>query len=266
MAISLAHRVYDASVPLVILHGLFGSAVNWNSIARKFSRDRPVYTVDLRNHGQSPHTDTMNYPEMAEDVLALLDELGIASAVLVGHSMGGKVAMVTALENPRRVSRLIIVDIAPVTYEHEFDTILDAMEQVQLETLQHREQADAVLAQSVPEAPLRSFLLQNLRRENGRWGWRINIEAIRRSLPSLIGFPDERLADRRYDGETLFLGGSHSTYIRRAYRPVIYKFFPRAHLQKLEGVGHWLHAEQPGEFVARVQSFLGPGSGAPAVA
>jgi pimeloyl-ACP methyl ester carboxylesterase len=259
MAIALAHRVYDASVPLVILHGLFGSAVNWNSIARKFSRDRPVYTVDLRNHGQSPHTDSMDYPEMARDVLALLDGLGIASAVLVGHSMGGKVAMVTALENPRRVNRLVVVDIAPVAYEHEFDTILDAMQRVQLPTLQSREQADAVLAQSVPEAPMRSFILQNLRRENGGWCWRINIEAIRRSIPALVGFPEEHLAGRHYDGDTLFLGGSHSTYIRRAYRPLIHQYFPRAQLQKLEGVGHWLHAEQPGEFVIRVQSFLGPG-------
>lgn len=239
--------------PLLVLHGLFGSARNWQTLAKRFGERRHVYALDLRNHGGAPWAPTMSYPEMAEDVLRFLDDRGFARAAVVGHSMGGKTAMTLALKHPDRVERLVVADIAPVRYTHTHAPFIAAMKAADLEGRTRRSEVDAQLADAVPEAPLRSFLLQNLVLENGAFRWRINLDAAGAEMDKLIGFPD--LGDARYEGPTLFIGGSRSDYITPESEPEIRRHFPNARIAMIPG-GHWIHAERPEEFAELVEGFL----------
>jgi pimeloyl-ACP methyl ester carboxylesterase len=196
----------------------------------------------------------MDYPEMAEDVLRFLDDRGFARAAVVGHSMGGKVAMTLALRHPERVERLVVADIAPVTYTHTHAAYVAAMKAADLAGCSRRPQVEAQLVGAVPEAPLRSFLMQNLVLEEGKFSWRINLDAIGAGMAGLIGYPD--LGDARYDGPSLFIGGGRSDYVRPEHHTAIRRYFPRAEIAMIEGAGHWLHAERPEEFAALVEEFL----------
>jgi len=198
----------NGGTPLLVIHGLFGSARNWQTLAKRFAEQRHVYALDLRNHGGSPWADSMSYPEMADDVLRFLDDRGFPRAAVVGHSMGGKTAMTLALKHPDRVERLVVADIAPVAYTHTHAPFVAAMKRANLEGCTRRSEVEAQLADAVPEAPLRSFLLQNLVMEQGKFHWRINLDAIGSSMADLIGFPD--LGEARYTGPTLFIGGTRS--------------------------------------------------------
>lgn len=243
----------NGGTPLLVLHGLFGSARNWQTLARRFAESRRVYALDLRNHGGAPWADGMSYPEMADDVLRFLDDRGFARAAVVGHSMGGKVAMTLAQTHPDRVERLVVADIAPVAYTHTHAPYVAAMKAADLDGCTRRPQVEAQLADAVPEAPLRSFLMQNLVLENGKFLWRINLDAIGAGMAGLIGYPE--LGDTRYDGPSLFIGGTKSDYILPEHHAAIRRRFPKAEIAMIEGAGHWLHAERPDEFAALVERF-----------
>jgi len=240
--------------PLLVLHGLFGSARNWQTLARRFAERRHVYALDLRNHGGAPWADTMTYPEMADDILRFIEDRGYPRAAVVGHSMGGKAAMTLALRHPQRVERLVVVDIAPVRYTHTHGPYVAAMQRADLDGCTRRSEVEGQLADAVPEAPLRSFLLQNLVLENGRFQWRVNLDAIGAGMDDLIGFPD--LGDARYDGPALFIGGGNSDYITPEHAPLIHRHFPNARIEMIPGAGHWVHAERPEEIAALVEGFL----------
>lgn len=241
--------------PLVVLHGLFGSASNWRGIAKRLAERHTVFTVDLRNHGTSPHTAQMSYAQMAADVRHFIDARGLCEAIIMGHSMGGKVAMRLALDHPARVESLIVVDIAPVPYDHDFVTLIDAMRAVRLQGIERRADAEAQLLSAIPEPALRSFLLQNLVNETGGFRWRINLQAIAQNMPAVLDSPVPTGA-AAYSGPTVFLRGENSEYVRAEHHGRINELFPKAQIEAVPGAGHWLHAEQPTVFLARVGAFL----------
>jgi pimeloyl-ACP methyl ester carboxylesterase len=242
-------------VPLILLHGLLGSLVNWQRIARKLGEQYPVLVPDLRNHGRSPHHPDVSYPAMSGDVLELMDDQGVEQAVLVGHSMGGKTAMSLALEHPDRVERLVVVDIAPVTYEGRLAGLLDALLDLPLAELENRRHADTLLARRVTDKAVRDYMLQNLQRGDKGWRWRSNPRALREGLDYLSAFP-EHSPDHAYPGETLFIRGERSSYIEPRHLPFIRERFPAARIVDVPDAGHWVYAEQPQAFLNVLQGFL----------
>jgi len=240
--------------PLVLLHGLYGHAQNFGTVQRRLSAGRRVIALDLRNHGDSPRAPVMGYAAMAEDVLETLRQASALPAVLIGHSMGGKVAMTAALEAPAAVARLLVADIAPVTYaDHAggHGRLLAAMQSVSLHPGLTRAEAADLLAQSVPDPATRGFLLQNLR-FGAAPQWRIDLPALARALPDLVGWPEP---EGRYAGPALFLAGARSDYLRPEHRPAIRARFPSARFVTLKDAGHWLHADDPDGFVSVVEAF-----------
>lgn len=238
--------LYDgpAATPLLIAHGLFGSARNWNVIAKRLSATRPVVVVDMRNHGASPWFDTHSYPELAEDLAAVMD----GPMDVLGHSMGGKAAMVLALAHPERVNRLVVADIAPVAYTHSQMGPLDAMRGVDLAKVSSR--ADAIAQLDGMPPALIQFLLQSLDTKNRRW--KLNLDVLAAEMDKIVGFPD---VTGQFDGPTLFLSGANSDYVQHAHRDRIKSLFPAAKFAKLSGAGHWLHAEKPRKFEATISAF-----------
>jgi esterase len=255
MTVSLPTVEYGAGPPLAILHGLFGSGRNWASMAQRLAAHYRVIAIDLRNHGASPWAAAMDYREMAEDVRATLQARGYERFALLGHSMGGKVAMTAALEHGGAVERLIVADIAPVAYAVRHLGHVRVMRELDLTTIKRRSDADAALARAIPNAAERAFLLQNLVLEDGRARWRLNLETIEREMPRLVGFPTIP-AGRTYDGPSLFVAGGRSDYLRPDHEPVIRRLFPNAEIANIDNAGHWLHAEQPTAFLAVVEAFL----------
>ena len=261
---SLHYTEQGTGPPLTILHGLFGSGRNWMRVARRLADRFRVITPDLRNHGQSPHLPGMGYPEMAADLFELLERLGLPSTLLMGHSMGGKVAMTAALEAPERVRALIVVDIAPVRYRHSFEPIFQALKPIPVEWIHSRQEAERLLAGTIDDGVLRAFLLQNLNRDENGFHWRINLDAIIAGMPEISDFP---LADggHVYPGPALFLAGEHSHHLRPEHYPKVYELFPAARIEVIPGSGHWPHTEQPQRFLELVEGFLtdlpaGPGT------
>lgn len=232
--------------PLLIAHGLFGSARNWGVLAKRFSETRRVIVVDMRNHGFSDRADTQSYQDMADDLAQVLDE----PADVLGHSMGGKAAMVLALQAPEKVGKLIIADIAPVVYTHTQMGPIEAMRRVDLGAVTSRSDAKAQLGDLEPGVD--DFLLQSLDIKEKRW--RLNIDVLAAEMDKIIGFPD---VSGTFEGPTLFLSGGASDYVTRDHRDTIKGFFPHAKFAKIPGAGHWLHAEKPREFAAAVSAFLG---------
>lgn len=239
---------------LMLLHGLFGNAGNWQGVAKHFQDDYRLILPDLRNHGRSPHAQRMDYPALAGDLLALMDGLQLESATLVGHSMGGKSAMWLALNHPERIDRLVVADIAPVGYPSRFEQIFQGLSEVPLEGLADRSAADLSLARRVPSRQVRQYLLQNLVKGPGGWGWRFNLPVLRASALALAGFPPSD--DLSFAGEVLFIYGERSDYVLPEYRDSIDALFPHARLRMLNGAGHWLYAEQPEAFSRAVGAFL----------
>ena len=255
MQLPLHYRQYgERGEALVLLHGLFGSSANWGSIARELADEYRVIVPDLRNHGQSPHADYMDYASMAGDLLDLLDHISIPRAVLVGHSMGGKVAMRLALTSPERVAGLAVVDIAPIAYAHDFSAILDGLAAIDLESLTDRQQADRLLAARVPESGVRGFLLQNLARENDRWRWRVNLASLRANMPLITGFDGP--PDASYSGPTHFIYGELSHYVQAQSYAEVRQLFPGADFCPVANAGHWVYAEQRDGFMRCLRKFL----------
>ncbi|XP_071994145.1 sn-1-specific diacylglycerol lipase ABHD11 isoform X1 [Engystomops pustulosus] len=262
--VTLSYDLFDGKAPgppLVLLHGLFGSKSNFQSIAKALVRriGRKVLTLDARNHGSSPHSDTITYHTMSDDVRHLLRQLNISSCVLIGHSMGGKTAMTLALQEPHMVDRLVCVDISPCPTlpQTGFPQYIKAMQNVHLEGKMPRSTArrlaEEQLSATVKEASVRQFLLTNLVQENGQFKWRVNLDAISNHLPDLLDFPEFRTS---YPGLTLFLGGANSPYISSENYPDIERLFPCANVEYIEGAGHWVHAEQPQEFLDAICQFV----------
>jgi len=242
---TILHGTPTARPPLLIAHGLFGSARNWGVIAKRLSDNRQVIAADMRNHGGSFWSDVHDYPAMAGD----LGELVEGQADLMGHSMGGKAAMMLALTQPDKVRRLVVADIAPVAYGHSQQPQVDAMRRVDLARVTTRAQAAEMMQASTPE--IAAFLLQSLDMTEKRW--RVNLDVLERAMPAVVGWPT---VTGRFDGPVLFLSGANSDYVLPAYRDTIRASFPAARFARIPGTGHWLHAEKPREFEAAVRAFL----------
>lgn len=261
MSVELNHQIVGEGKPVILLHGLFGSLDNLGVVARGLQDGWQVHSLDQRNHGKSPHADTMSYPEMADDLLAYMDKQGLEQATILGHSMGGKVAMQAALKAPDRVTGIIVADISPVTYKPRHDAVLEGLKAVDTTTLSSRQDADRTLSEYVEEPGVRQFLLKNLmaipaqEKDNSgaRYRWRLNLPVIDRSYTDLSAAPE---GDGPYMGPVLFIKGADSPYIQTKHRDTITRLFPNADLQVIEGAGHLLHAEKPEAFVKVCRRFL----------
>ncbi len=248
----ILHRTEAGQGPVaVLLHGLFGSARNLSAVQRALSSRFRMIAMDLRNHGASAHEPGMDYGIQAADVLETVQAISAVPAAVIGHSMGGKVAMRLALDHPDAVAALVVVDIAPVPYPPHFRDYAAAMRAVPGGAF--RAQADAALAHAVEDAVVRGFLLQNLR-PGETPAWRIGLDLITEALPDIEGWVSPSGA--RYDGPTLFVSGDRSDYIRRECRPVIRQLFPGARFVTVRNAGHWLHADNLPGFVSVLDGFL----------
>lgn len=241
--------------PLIILHGLFGSADNWLSIAKGLENDYTLFLVDQRNHGDSGHSDQWDYQSMADDLKEFMEEQGIEKTHLLGHSMGGKTAMTFALQHPDKVKRLIVVDIAPRFYPVHHQSILDGLNAIDLEQLKSRKEADEILSQYEEVKSTRQFLLKSLgRNEEGKFIWKINLPVITEKIENVSQAIE---SDHVFDQATLFITGANSRYVQDKDKAAIEKYFPNSNIIKMKDAGHWIHAEQPEAVIRTVQAFLG---------
>ncbi|KAB2541737.1 esterase [Salipiger aestuarii] len=252
---TLLHGAPTDLPPLVIVHGLFGSGRNWGVIAKRLCDTRQVIAVDQRNHGDSPWTDSHGYEDMAADLAEVIEAHGGRADVL-GHSMGGKAAMVLALTRPELVNRLIVADVAPVAYGHTQMHNIDAMRGVDLSRVQRRSDAAEQLEAVLPDAGLRAFFLQSL--DVGARRWKLNLDLLATEMPKILDFPD--LTGAAFDGPVLFLSGGASDYVQPEHRPRIKALFPKARFAGIPETGHWLHAEKPRDFEAAVRGWLATAS------
>ena len=256
--LKLNYRQYSHSgAPLLVLHGLFGSLSNWSWQCKQLAQKFAVFGVDLRNHGSSPHASNLSYPVMAQDVLQLLEDLKIGSCHLLGHSMGGKVAMELALTAPGKVERLLIVDIAPVTYPTQAKghmQVINGMKAIKLDNLESRASAEVFLRRYIVDEPTRKFVLTNLvRNPSGGFCWRLNLSAIERDYDALRDMSDH---DSSFQKPTLFVKGAESGYIQSKHREQTLAYFPQSDVKVIMGAGHWLHAEKPQVFQKIAMDFL----------
>ena len=243
----------ERSSPSILLaHGLFGSGRNWRAIAKRLSSEFHVTTVDMRNHAGSFWSDEMNYPAMAHDLAEVIEEIGAPSMVL-GHSMGGKAAMALSLTQPELVERLIVADIAPVTYGHTQTPFIDAMQSVDLATIKKRSDVGTALEGLVEDASLRAFFAQSIEIDDKGARWLLNLDALKANMDDIIGWPDMA---GHYAGPTLFVTGADSDYVGESEREVIKPMFPNARFAKLKNAGHWLHADQPRAFIETIRVFF----------
>jgi len=258
----LAFTSHGSGPPLVLLHGLFGSGDNLRSLGRAFEHEYTVYYPDLPNHGDSPHTATVDYAAMCDAVAGLLRDEHAVPAVVAGHSMGGKVAMRLALESPQIVRALAVLDMAPRRYERSHDHIMDAMLTLRVDEVDSRADADRRLADAIPSRPVRAFLLKNLVKADDGYRWRLNLPLLRDEYETILGWE----GTGSYDGPTLFVGGTASKYVKPDRdRDVIAGHFPAARITMIEGAGHWIHSERQDEVQRLLTGFLdeatvGPGA------
>lgn len=237
-------------------HGLFGQGKNWTQIAKALSAEHRVLLLDMPNHGRSPWTETFDYVELADLVATQLEPHG--PVALVGHSMGGKIAMCLALRRPDLVERLAVVDVAPVAYAsgREFVGYIETMRSMDLSAIERRDQAEEALREAVPNRVVRSFLLQNLCRTDDGWHWQVNLDMLGEHMDGLTGWPAEALGDASYDGPVLWVGGADSDYISDEHAVEMDRRFPRNRRVLIKGAGHWVHSEQPEVFLEVMRRFL----------
>ena len=250
----LNFKSFGQGPPLVILHGLFGTLDNWQTLGKRWAEDFTVFLVDQRNHGRSPHTEVIDYPTMAADLKAFLEHNWIYETHVLGHSMGGKTAMQFALDYPDMVDKLIVVDIAPKAYPGGHETIFQALLGLDLASLGERSEADAILGERIPQRGVRQFLLKNLTRtKDGGYAWKMNLPVIHRHYPDILANvrPSEP-----FSGPTLFIRGGKSDYVTDADWPAAQALFPNAQLETVDGAGHWVHAERPEVLYTLVKAFL----------
>lgn len=249
----LNFKTFGQGPPLVILHGLFGTLDNWQTLAKRWAENYTVYLVDQRNHGRSPHLDEISYPLLAEDLAAFLDKEWIHECYLLGHSMGGKTAMQFALDYPDQVEKLIVVDIAPKAYPPGHNEIFEALRSLDLDKLESRNAAAAHLAQKIPQPAVVQFLLKNLsRKPTGGFRWKMNLEVLYQDYENILANID----GNAFSGATLFVRAGKSHYIDEADLPMIQSLFPEAQLKTVEESGHWVHAQSPQQLYELVSDFL----------
>jgi pimeloyl-ACP methyl ester carboxylesterase len=247
----------DHGTPVVFLHGLFGQGRNWTQVAKALAPEHRSLLVDLPHHGRSAWADHFDFVEIADQVAELFT--ADDPVTLVGHSLGGKVAMVLTLRRPDLVARLCVVDVAPVRYDNssEFAGYIRAMQALDLAALGTRGDADERLRDAVPNHTVRAFLLQNLRREGDSWRWQLNLDVLGAELSELADWPEDRLSTLApYAGPVLWLAGARSDYVREEYAPTMERWFPRARRVTIKNAGHWLHSEQPEVFIEVLRRFL----------
>jgi len=248
----LYFRELGEGSPLIILHGLFGASDNWLTLGKRYAEKHKVYLLDQRNHGQSFHDDEISYEAMAEDLNQFMTRQGIEKADILGHSMGGKTAMVFASTWPQKVGKLIVADIGPQSYPVHHSTILKGLFSVDLDALGSRKEADAKMAEYIPEMGVRQFLLKNLARTDGGFGWKINLPVIASNIEQIGKGLNQNTS---YAQPALFIRGSKSDYIKDTDLNLIHSIFTNSKVETLDA-GHWLHAEKPQEFFQITTQFL----------
>ncbi len=254
MTTNLFSREFGSGPPVIILHGLFGFSDNWQSIAKGLADNHLVITPDLRNHGRSPHLPEHSYPEMAEDMRSFMEEKWMFSAAVIGHSMGGKVAMQLALTYPDMVEKLVVVDMGPGQADDNHGDIFLALLDLDLSKIKERSEAESFLAERVPDFGTRQFLLKNITRENdGRFAWKMNLPVLWKHFADILAAVT---SDQPFEKPTLFVCGSQSDYVKDGDWPAIKRLFPKAELVTIEGAGHWVHADKPKELLEVLRAFF----------
>ncbi|MBR9832039.1 alpha/beta fold hydrolase [bacterium] len=247
-------KIGDTGEHLIILHGLFGSLDNWLTLGKYLSQDYQVWLVDQRNHGQSPHSEAFDYLVLAKDLNEFIETHQIKNPFVLGHSMGGKTVMHFATQYPKLVQKLIVVDIAPVSYPVHHEAILKAMNQVDFSKINRRGDVDEILAEGIEEASVRQFLLKNIYwKTKTELAWRFNLPVLTKTIEEISA--GVRI-EGAYDGETLFIAGGTSNYITEQYHSKIFEYFPKATIKTIAHAGHWVHAEAPEEFITIVKDFM----------
>ncbi len=252
--VRLHFRTLGEGIPVIILHGMFGSSDNWQTLGKVFANHFKVYLVDLRNHGNSPHSNAFDYDLMVADIVTLMQGERIDAAHILGHSMGGKVAMNLAMRHKEKILKLIVVDIAPKYYPPHYQQIFEGFHSLDMGTLSSRKEADNQMVKVIENPGVRQFILKNLtRNDDGKFAWRLNVTAIENAIEKVgQGFD----ADVMYDNETLFIAGSKSDYILVEDHALITKLFPKSRIETVADAGHWVHAEKPAELGTLVLDFL----------
>lgn len=262
----LNYKKFGEGEPLIIMHGLYGSSDNWVTIARELMSNFSVYVLDLRNHGTSVHLSEHNYHVMTDDLVEFMNDNSISAATIVGHSMGGKVAMFFTALHPQRVKRLVVVDISPRSYSYDKGSsqvtdhkkILGALASLDLQQIENRNQVDKLLTSIIPSIRVRQFLLKNLKRDRDKsFHWKINVDVLNQNLPSiLIGLEDEQDNLLEYSNKSLFIKGENSDYITNTDELMIKEYFKSVEIITVKGASHWVHAEKPDEFIKIVKEFV----------
>ena len=237
---------------MVILHGLFGSSSNWRSIAKHFANEFRVFSLDLRNHGQSPWADEMDYDLMAADIDAFIVKNGLTSPHIIGHSMGGKTLMSVLQHGKSTLNISFVIDIAPVSYKHNHDALLLAMKSLDLSVFKSRKEIDAHLESKIEQLALRKFLMQNLVRQGTEYQWRLNLKSIQRNIDYIY---DYKIKNTIFD-KVIFIRGELSDYLAEKYHDQLFRLFPNAVLETIKNTGHWLHAEKPEELKKIIQKYI----------
>ncbi len=258
------NKIKAKKTALIILHGLYGTADNWLTIAKDWSQHFTVYLVDLRNHGRSPHCEKMDYNVMSDDIIELMDKEKISKAIILGHSMGGKVAMHVAMKQPTRLNALIVVDIAPKNYQYDVDgnvkrhlQIIKGMQSLDLSEIKKRNDVNELLKDSIPEERTRQFIMKNLKRNKNGFQWKLNIDVISKELKAILeGFSDSEHLKPIQGFPVLFVKGAKSQYIQDHDLDTISRLFPSYELEEIENTGHWIHTEQPEALKEMVLDFL----------
>ena len=250
----LNYKEFGQGEPIIILHGLFGTLDNWQTLAKKLAEEYTVYIIDQRNHGRSPHAEDFNYKVMAEDLQIFMESNWIHSARIIGHSMGGKTAMQFALDYPDMVEKLVIVDIANQSYQGGHEIIFEALLNLDLEKIKDRKEADAILSEKIEEYGVRQFLLKNLTRsKSGGYQWKMNLPVIHENYQAILNKIE---SEDVFEEATLFVRGGLSKYITNENFTFTQQFFPNSKLISIENVGHWVHAEAPKQLLEQLNMFL----------
>lgn len=242
-----------ADIPIIIIPGLFGSTANWRAVAKRLAESHKVIVVDQRNHGRSPHADSQTYADMVQDLREFCDNHNLTKIILCGHSMGGKVAMLFALEYPAMVSKLAILDIAPIAYEHSHAPHIRALLALDLGSLKSRSDADHQLQDSMPDIGTRMFLLQSLTGAPGRYQWKLNLPVLLEYMREIAGFPE---VGGSSEVDAVFLAGNLSEYLLDQHHAKISSLFPNSQFMSVPNAGHWVHAEQPEQVIDIINNFI----------
>ena len=244
----------NSSSWLFLIHGLFGSADNLAIIKRHFEKQYNIVSIDLPDHGESKWTNGFDVTNAANAINDIVETLSLSSAAILGHSLGGKVAMQFALNYPEKVSHLVVADIAPVAYNHRHYSIFNGLNAVPLDDIQGRKDAETAMSEFIEEPGVRQFLLKSLyKTDEGIWSWRFNLAGLIESYPHIV---DWQQTSKQFNGPTLFIKGGNSDYITADHKAAIGIYFPNAKAHIIEGVGHWLHAEKPAAFNSIVERML----------